>query len=128
MEIPGFGLTNLSSKILCYLLVFDNERFSNIDSKLILETTISFILSTGRRNEAWFTCGTSILDVAISCITRYHSKDTITAERVEASTALLSCMTADRPSSECFKLRRVAYDMSAVTWMCIAGVLKLGFI
>ena len=47
-EIPVLELTNLSSKALCDLLLFVNEGLSNIDNKLILETTISFILSTER--------------------------------------------------------------------------------
>ena len=47
-EIPGPELTNLSFKALCDLLLFSNEGFNNIDNKLILEATISFILSTGR--------------------------------------------------------------------------------
>ena len=47
-EIPGLELDNLNSEALCELLLFGNPRFNNIANKLILEATISFILSTGR--------------------------------------------------------------------------------
>ena len=47
-EIPGLVLAHLSSKALCELLLFGNELFKNIDNNLILEATVSFILSTVR--------------------------------------------------------------------------------
>ena len=47
-EIPGLELTNLSSKALRDLLLVGNEGFNNIHNKIDLETTMTFILSTGR--------------------------------------------------------------------------------
>ena len=47
-EIPGLELDNRNSKALCKLLPYGNPRFNNIANKLILEATISFILSSGR--------------------------------------------------------------------------------
>ena len=47
-RIPGLELGNLSSGALCELLLFGNPRFNDIANKLILEETISFILSTRR--------------------------------------------------------------------------------
>ena len=47
-RIPGLELGNLSSGALCELLLFGNPRFNDIANKLILEATISFILSTRR--------------------------------------------------------------------------------
>ena len=47
-RIPGFELGNLSSGAFCELLLFGNPRFNDIANKLILEATISLILSTRR--------------------------------------------------------------------------------
>ena len=47
-RIPGLELGNLSSGALCELLLSGNPRFNDIANKLILEATISFILSTRR--------------------------------------------------------------------------------
>ena len=47
-EIPGLEFDNINSEALCELLLFGNPRFNSIANKLILEATISFILSTGR--------------------------------------------------------------------------------
>ena len=47
-RIPGLELENLNSGALCELLLFGNPHFNNIANKLILEATISFILSTKR--------------------------------------------------------------------------------
>ena len=46
-ETPGLELDNLNSEALCELLLFGNPCFNSIANKLILEGTISFILSTG---------------------------------------------------------------------------------
>ena len=47
-RIPGLELGNLSSGAFCELLLFGNPRFNDIANKLILEATISLILSTRR--------------------------------------------------------------------------------
>ena len=47
-DIPGLELGNLSSEALCEFLLCGNPRFKYTTSKLILEATISFILSTKR--------------------------------------------------------------------------------
>ena len=47
-DIPGLEMGNLSSEALCELLLFGNPRFNYITNKLILEATISFILSAKR--------------------------------------------------------------------------------
>ena len=55
-EIPGLEPINLSSKLLCDLLLSGNESFQNIENKLILETTIFICLLEGW-SEDWSPCG-----------------------------------------------------------------------
>jgi len=50
-EIPGLELGNQSSQALCELLIFGNPHINNIANKLILEATISYVLSTKEWNE-----------------------------------------------------------------------------
>ena len=50
-EIPCLEVGNQSSKAFCELLLLGNPQFNNIAIELILEATISYILSTKEENE-----------------------------------------------------------------------------